>query len=223
MRPHLFSIAALLFAASLAAAEPERPEAVATRFARAFESRDFATVRSLLAPEATVLRVALSRTGPPKHFRFAAREWADDAERNHAFLKDMKLEILDTRLLSVLTWYHISFFAISMAMFGMTAGAVHVYLGGDRFTGDNARRELVRYGRWYAIVVALAHVVSLCIPIHVTISLSFVLSMLLQSVVPVGVATLLGMASIAGLRLAAILWDLTLPAFTVPDHDPPGR
>jgi hypothetical protein len=98
-------------------------------------------------------------------------------------LSTLALEILDTRLLSVLTWYHISFFAISMAMFGMTVGAVHVYLGGDRFTGDNARRELVRYGRWYAIAIAVAHVVSLCIPIHVTISLSFVMSMLLQSVV----------------------------------------
>ena len=97
MRAHLGTVVVLLFAASLRAAEPEPPEAVATRFARAFESQDFATVRSLLAPEATVLRVALSRSGPPKHSRFTAQEWADDAERNHAFLKDMKLEILDTR------------------------------------------------------------------------------------------------------------------------------
>jgi MFS family permease len=98
-------------------------------------------------------------------------------------LSTLALEILDTRLLSVLTWYHISFFAVSMAMFGMTAGAVHVYLGGDRFRGDNALRELARHGRWYAIAIALTHIVSLCIPIHVTPSVSFVLSMLLQSVV----------------------------------------
>jgi len=98
-------------------------------------------------------------------------------------LSTLSLEILDTRLLSVLTWYHISFFAVSMAMFGMTAGAVHVYLGGDRFTGDDARREIARHGRWYAVAIALTHLVSLCVPIHVTPSLSFVLSMFLQSVV----------------------------------------
>ena len=36
------------------------------------------------------------------------------------------LEILNTRLLSVVTWYHLSFFAVSMAMFGMAAGALWV-------------------------------------------------------------------------------------------------
>ncbi|MBI2219642.1 MAG: hypothetical protein HYU53_00340 [Acidobacteria bacterium] len=34
------------------------------------------------------------------------------------------LEVLDSRLLSVLTWYHLSFFAVSLAMLGMAAGAV---------------------------------------------------------------------------------------------------
>jgi len=39
-------------------------------------------------------------------------------------LSTLTLEILDTRLLSVITWYHLSFFAVSTAMFGMAAGAV---------------------------------------------------------------------------------------------------
>ena len=47
--------------------------------------------------------------------------------------------------------------------------------------------------------------------------------LLLQSVAPTAVAALLGMASIAALRLAAILWDLTLPVFTLTDHRPPSR
>ena len=54
-------------------------------------------------------------------------------------LATLTLEILDTRLLSVLTWYHLSFFAVSIAMFGMAAGAVHVYLGGSRFEGAAAQ------------------------------------------------------------------------------------
>jgi hypothetical protein len=36
----------------------------------------------------------------------------------------LMLEIIQVRLLSVTTYYHIAFFAISMAMFDMTAGAV---------------------------------------------------------------------------------------------------
>jgi uncharacterized membrane protein YeiH len=32
-------------------------------------------------------------------------------------------------------------------------------------------------------------------------------------------AGLIGMAAIVGLRLAAIVWEITLPVFTVQDHD----
>ena len=60
-------------------------------------------------------------------------------------LATLSLEVLDTRLLSVVTWYHLSFFAVSVAMFGMAAGAVHVYLGGDRFRGTGATDSLTRW------------------------------------------------------------------------------
>lgn len=33
------------------------------------------------------------------------------------------------------------------------------------------------------------------------------------------VAGLIGMAAIVGLRLAAIVWEITLPVFTVQDND----
>ena len=39
------------------------------------------------------------------------------------------VEILSTRLLSVLTWYHLSFLAVSLAMLGMASGAVFVFRG----------------------------------------------------------------------------------------------
>ena len=45
----------------------------------------------------------------------------------------LMLEVLDTRLLSVLTWYHLSFLAVSVAMLGMAAGAVFVFVGGEWF------------------------------------------------------------------------------------------
>src|SRR5262252_5116325 len=37
-------------------------------------------------------------------------------------------QIAQTRILSVLAWYHLAFFAISVAMLGMTVGAVWVHL-----------------------------------------------------------------------------------------------
>jgi hypothetical protein len=46
-------------------------------------------------------------------------------------------QIVQTRILSVVAWYYIAFFAISVAMLGMTAGAVWVYLRRDRVSPDN--------------------------------------------------------------------------------------
>jgi hypothetical protein len=60
-------------------------------------------------------------------------------------LSTLTLEILDTRLLSVITWYHLSFFAISTAMFGMTAG-VGSFLS-DRLDLESSPRWLRRMGR----------------------------------------------------------------------------
>src|ERR1700738_4074470 len=34
----------------------------------------------------------------------------------------LMLQIIETRVLSVISYYHLAFFAISLAMFGMTAG-----------------------------------------------------------------------------------------------------
>ncbi len=46
-------------------------------------------------------------------------------------------EILLTRIFSVTMWYHFAFMAISIAMFGMTVGAIIVYLFPNYFS----RRE----------------------------------------------------------------------------------
>jgi len=80
-------------------------------------------------------------------------------------LATLLLELLNTRLLSVLTWYHLSFFAISTAMFGMSAGAIRVYLGGAEFEGERARTQLARFGTLFALSIPIVHVIILCIPI----------------------------------------------------------
>ena len=40
----------------------------------------------------------------------------------------LMLEVLLTRIFSVTLWYHLAFVAVSIAMFGMSLGAVVVYL-----------------------------------------------------------------------------------------------
>ena len=93
------------------------------------------------------------------------------------------LEILDTRLLSVLTWYHLSFLAVSLAMLGMAAGAVRVFLGGDRFSAAQAPAVLPRYCAWLAISIPATHLANLCIPIPVLTEFS------LMEITAVAVAT----------------------------------
>src|SRR5262245_28222501 len=40
----------------------------------------------------------------------------------------LMLEVSLTRILSVIMWYHFAFFAISVALFGLAAGGLTVYL-----------------------------------------------------------------------------------------------
>jgi hypothetical protein len=76
------------------------------------------------------------------------------------------LEILDTRLFSVISWYHLSFFAVSTAMFGMSAGALRVYLGGADYEGPKALEALRRIALQFACVTPIAHALTLVIPIQ---------------------------------------------------------
>ena len=48
-------------------------------------------------------------------------------------LSTLMYEILLTRIFSVTMWYHFAFVAISVALFGMTVGALIVYLSPGRF------------------------------------------------------------------------------------------
>jgi hypothetical protein len=82
-------------------------------------------------------------------------------------LATLILEILDSRLLSVVTWYHLAFLAVSLAMLGMAAGAVFVFLRGSEFNGAGAARALPRYCTWLALAIPASHVMNLAIPVPV--------------------------------------------------------
>ena len=73
----------------------------------------------------------------------------------------LMLEVIETRLLSVMMWYHLAFFVISAAMFGMTAGAVWVYLRRSRFTGDSLSHDLT----WMSAGFGLSTVLSLVVQV----------------------------------------------------------
>ena len=65
------------------------------------------------------------------------------------------LEIVQTRILSVVVWYHLAFFVISLAMFGLTAGAVWVYLKGERFSEKTLSYDLAYFTGLFALATAV--------------------------------------------------------------------
>src|SRR5690348_6004592 len=81
-----------------------------------------------------------------------------------ATLATLLLETLDARLLSVLTWYHLSFFAVSIAMLGMAAGAVLVFVHPDRYAPARAPVSLAGTAFLFACSVPASHLMSLAIP-----------------------------------------------------------
>jgi hypothetical protein len=74
-------------------------------------------------------------------------------------------EILLTRIFSVALSYHFAFMAISVAMFGMTAGAILVYLRPRSFTEESAPADLARNALAYAIALVVSTIVFLRLPI----------------------------------------------------------
>ena len=79
-------------------------------------------------------------------------------------LATLMLEVLDTRLLSVLTWYHLSFLAVSVAMLGMAAGASSCSSAKDLFAPERAIRMLPAGAAAFALALAVSHLANLAMP-----------------------------------------------------------
>jgi hypothetical protein len=76
-------------------------------------------------------------------------------------LATLTYQLLLTRIFSVTMYYHFAFVAISITMFGMSVGALLVYLRADVFTDDRLRRHLTAGALGFAIASVasfLAHV-----------------------------------------------------------------
>jgi len=68
----------------------------------------------------------------------------------------LMLQTIETRILSVITWYFLAFFIISVAMFGLTAGAVWVYLKGARFSEKTLSHDLSYFSAAFAVTTMLS-------------------------------------------------------------------
>lgn len=68
----------------------------------------------------------------------------------------LTLQIVQTRILSVVVWYHLAFLVISLAMFGLTAGAVWVYLRPERFTAKTLSADLSTFSSLAAATTAIS-------------------------------------------------------------------
>jgi len=73
-------------------------------------------------------------------------------------------EILLTRIFSVVTWYHFAFLAISIALFGMTLGAIAVYVFRDLFSEERTRLHLALSALLFAVTLAAGFLIQIRIP-----------------------------------------------------------
>src|SRR6059058_3786562 len=88
----------------------------------------------------------------------------------------LMLQVVQTRILSVVAWYHLAFFAISMAMFGLTVGAVWVYLRRDRFTEKTLSYDLSYFSTAFALSTMLCLVVQMSLTPMISRSMTSILT-----------------------------------------------
>jgi hypothetical protein len=79
----------------------------------------------------------------------------------------LALEVLVTRLLSVITWYSLAFLVIGMGLFGLTAGAVRVYLRPALYADGRLGAQLAKDALYLAAAIPLSYVLLLVVPLRV--------------------------------------------------------
>lgn len=101
-------------------------------------------------------------------------------------LATLMLEVLLTRLTSVIAWYHLAFFVISLAMLGMTAGAVVVFVRPERYLDADVGKRIAGSALGFAIAIPIAVTVALSLPLEpVTDVMTFSALLLIGSVLAV--------------------------------------
>ncbi|MBM4318203.1 MAG: hypothetical protein FJ116_12100 [Deltaproteobacteria bacterium] len=117
----------------------------------------------------------------------------------------LAIEITLLRILSVITWYHLAFFAISSAMLGMTAGAITVYLRPKWFAPEKLKNSIAKACVWFALSAPICLILLCIVPIelHGTV----------MSLIAIIVSTLACSTPFyfSGIAMSAILTKIDLP------------
>src|SRR5579864_25260 len=95
-------------------------------------------------------------------------------------LVTLMYEILLTRIFSVAMWYHYAFLAVSIALFGMTVGAVLVYLLPAYFTQDKIHYHLALSAWLFSLSLVFSFLTYASIPFVTSRSLVIVYSIALM-------------------------------------------
>lgn len=88
-------------------------------------------------------------------------------------------EITLTRLLSVTCWYYLAFVSVSMAMFGMTAGALAVQLRPALFDRSQVRLRMTQASFAMAVSMPIVLMIMFAIPLDISFAVQTVCSFLI--------------------------------------------
>jgi hypothetical protein len=91
----------------------------------------------------------------------------------------LQYEVMLTRLMSVVSWYYLAFVSVSMAMFGMTAGALAVQLREDFFADELRGRRLAQAAMAMGVSLPLSMLTMFAIPLGEVSSLQGIYALFL--------------------------------------------
>lgn len=89
-------------------------------------------------------------------------------------LATLAYELVLTRIFSVTVWYHFAFLAVSLAMFGMTAGALAIHVFPACFPENETKKQLSLFATLFSVSAPLAFLTHAAMPI--LLEKSFILS-----------------------------------------------
>lgn len=75
-------------------------------------------------------------------------------------------QVLLTRIFSVTMWYHFAFIAVSVALFGLTVGALIVHLRPALFRLEHTTERLAQAGALFSIAIVITFATQLIIPFN---------------------------------------------------------
>jgi spermidine synthase len=81
---------------------------------------------------------------------------------------NLQLEVVITRLFSATMFYHFTFLAIALALFGIAASGVYVFIAGERLASD-VRGQMARAARRFALFALIALAYAMANPMDIII------------------------------------------------------